>query len=284
MCLSIQKAAFSGTRAVIHESCHPQGGQKIHVLGYQNVAQNLAHGPNAMVLHLPSATTMGEKNFVDTSGAPRYLRDIATSVLPVPVGSGERGGSPRNYGAMAKAAVFAYGKVYTVILADSPSQVTEALTRVPPNRRPDIGEEIAAFYEASYPGWTLAVCCFDNAEAKEAEPVTLWYETLFPELLVIPGIDAHDGRAPNLDEEVLVDHQVFFGHEALGRELCKVRYKEWPENIRAFLPAKVAGKRFSGTKMRNGDFVLQTSGENARPGTEKIGRFRPQDYPSLVAA
>lgn len=283
MCLSAQKASFTRTRTAIHESSHPQSGRAIHVLGYQNTAQNLnARGPNAMILHLPSAGAMDEGNFVDTSAAPRYMQDIARSVLPVPVGSGERGGPQRSFGSQAKAAVFDYGKIYTVVLADDASQIAEALTRVPENRRPEIGDEIIAFYGKSYPGWKLAICCFDNAEAKESEPITVWYEPLFPELLVIPGIDAHDGRAPKLGQDVRVDHELFFGHSSLGRDQTKVRYREWPEHLRPFLPEKAAGRRLSGN-MTNGDFVLCV-GKDDRPSMKKIQRFKPLDYPLPVAA
>lgn len=283
MCLSVQPAAFTGTRTSVHKSRHPHTSRDIHVLGYQNTAKNLnARGPNAMILHLPAAATMDEGNFVDTSAAPRYMRDIAASVLPMPVGSGERGGPLRSFGPVAKALVFDYGTIYTVVLADDASQIAEALTRVPAERRPEISDEIIAFYGESYPGWKLAICCFDNAEAKESEPITIWYEPLFPELLVTPGIDAHSGRAPNLTRNVRVDHEVFFGHEKLERDLTKIRYSSWPEALRPFLPEKAAGQRLSGM-MANGDFVLAV-GQNDRPSMKKVKRFKPLDYPTLVAA
>ncbi|MEU8712227.1 hypothetical protein [Streptomyces sp. NPDC048663] len=44
---------FSGTIVYCGRQHHPEHGL-IHVLGYQNSAANLADGPNAMLLHLPT--------------------------------------------------------------------------------------------------------------------------------------------------------------------------------------------------------------------------------------
>lgn len=53
MCISTGEAAFSGTIVYCGRQHHPVHGL-IHVLGYQNTAVNLADGPNAMLLHLPT--------------------------------------------------------------------------------------------------------------------------------------------------------------------------------------------------------------------------------------
>lgn len=288
MCCSAQPAKFKGTRILVHATRHPQTKQDIHVVAYQNTPINLAaSGGNAMILHIPSAQPMGEENFVIADSAPGFLKDVADSVLPQP--SVERGGGARrgwgHFSAKAVPIVFDYGDIYTVVLARGAGGIAAALKKVAANRRPEISEELLGFYAENFDGWTLALCCFDTRDAKEAPPVTLWFESMFPDLLIAPGIDAHDGKKPNFGKPVRVDHEIFFGHPNLSRDATKIRYQGWNSmspGLRAFLPDKAVGKSLGGL-MENGDFVLPV-GQADRPRMDKIARYRPDNYPVLAAA
>jgi hypothetical protein len=287
MCCSAQPARFARTRILVHATRHPQTKRDIHVLAYQNTPTNLAaSGGNAMILHIPSARPMDEENFVVADSAPRFMKDIAESVLPSPPVT--RGGERRSsiqFGAKSAPIVFAYGDIYTVVLAQSVEGIAEALEDVPPNRRPEIGQELLDFYGTEFDGWTLALCCFDSRDAKEAPPVTLWFESLFPDLLIAPGIDAHDGKKPNLTKPVAVDHEIFLSHPGLSRDAKKIRYSGWDSMspaLRSFLPDRAVGKAFGG-RMENGDFVLEVGQQN-RPSISKVVRYRPSAYPAPAVA
>ena len=40
-----------------------------------------------------------------------------------------------------------------------------------------------------FPGYPVALCCFDNTEARESEPLLLWYKPMNPDRFVLPGLD-----------------------------------------------------------------------------------------------
>src|SRR5690242_15190074 len=117
MCVCLAKARLSKTILYAAE-VRPDGGDIVHVLGYQNSVQNLAtngapHG-NAMILPFPALPgTMTQKNVVPTDDCPRILEDLAATVR------WQDGGQPRGLmkGIAANAVeVFDTG-IYTVVLA-----------------------------------------------------------------------------------------------------------------------------------------------------------------------
>lgn len=97
MCVAAAPARFTGTILYHGLRNHAEHG-RVHVLGYQNTAQNLAPGPNAMLLHLPAAG-MTRANFIDTSRCPRVLRDMVDTLRPVSRGpAGAYGAAPQAAG------------------------------------------------------------------------------------------------------------------------------------------------------------------------------------------
>ncbi|WP_026120283.1 hypothetical protein [Nocardiopsis potens] len=253
MCISAAPAEFSGTTLYAGRLHHPEHGL-VHMLGYQNSAVNLASGPNAMLLHIP-ARSMGRRNFISAGRHQDLLSRMVEAVKPRAVGAAAMDwmGGPQ---ARSGVEVFEHD-VYTVLLTGNAALIPAELHRVPAHKRPRIDPGLLEFYAEHYPEHTFAVCCFDNAQARRAKPLLLWYEPHDPDLLTAPALDAHTGGPPALDERVPVDHWTIFGTDEApdgwGRPV------EYPamlrQRLRAFLPAEVIGERHTGA-LPNGDFAL----------------------------
>ncbi|MEO3752577.1 hypothetical protein [Streptomyces sp. B6B3] len=254
MCISTAEARFSGTIVYCGRQCHPEHGL-IHVLGYQNTAVNLAGGPNAMLVHLPTRRLTPEQ-FLAVGKAGDVLERMVAAVEAVPGGAGDLvwmgGAEPQ------PVQVFDHD-VYTVLLAADPTAIPAALRRVPPHRRPDLDPDLLRFYADHFPDHTIAVCCFDNADAQRAKPLLLWYPPLDPDRLTLPALDCHTGAAPDLDASVPVDHWVLLSTDQAAAGWGEpVDYpKRTRHGLRGFLPATVLGRRYGpGTDLLNGDFSI----------------------------
>lgn len=205
MCISTGEAAFSGTILYCGRHHHGEHGL-IHVLGYQNTAVNLADGPNAMLLHVPTRQ-LTPHHFLSAGRSADVLHRMVSAVEDAVAAADDivwMSAEPQ-----AAVQVFDHD-VYTVLLADDPTAIPAALWQVPPHRRPDLDPELLSFYAECFPDHTIVVCCFDNAEARRAKPLLLWYQPLDPDRLTVPALDSHTGKAPDLDAAVPVDHWVLF--------------------------------------------------------------------------
>nr|WP_246425726.1 hypothetical protein [Streptomonospora nanhaiensis] len=248
-------ADFSATTLYAGRLRHPEHGL-VHVAGYQNVALNLAGGPNAMVLHFP-ARAMGPDNFVPVGDAENVLADMALALPPpapaAPGGMAPMGGAA---GAAPRVRVFDHD-VYTVLLAEDATLIPAALEEVPRRRRPRLDHGLLRFYTDHYPDHVFAVCCFDTAERRRAKPLLVWYVPLDPDVLTAPALDGHTGGPPDLADRVLTDHTVLFGtDEAADGWGWPVRYRDTAgPGLAPFLPDAVVGARFHGF-MPNGDFAI----------------------------
>ncbi|MGW2395916.1 hypothetical protein ACWCYY_05130 [Kitasatospora sp. NPDC001664] len=270
MCVSSARAEFSGTTLFVGRRNHPLHGL-IHVLGYQNTAVNLASGPNAMLLHLP-ARSVTQGNFLSAGGCSTILESMVEALLPVSRGVGPVQMDSRTRGAVE---VFDHD-IYTVVLADDPTLIRAALGRVPARKRPALDPELLRFYADHYPDHTIALCCFDNTEARKAKPLLLWYEPLDPDLLVAPSLDSHTGGAPDLDARVPVDHWLLFGtDEAPDGWGSPVRYPfDMPTALHEYLPPTVMGTHAGYMSLANGDFAI--AHEDLLAGhLGRIGRLQP---------
>ena len=272
MCMTLGEAELSSTKLYAGEA--RRGETYVHVLAYQNKAAT--QGPNAMVLPLPAKVMPGPGNVVDARGFRRFLDDIHDATR-------DWSRVPRSAGLdelEAAAQVFDVGS-YTVVLASSARTVRGALERVPASKRPVLNAVALGAFEALYPGWPLAVCCWDGT--LEAEPLLWWYEPMLPDQLLAPALDAHDGQPPRTDAIVEVDHHVAFG-STLRPTGLEVHYQDdarvddrraapsWivpyerpaaeeqlprPVASTALLPRQVHGTRIQ-RAMPNGDFWLPT--------------------------
>lgn len=265
-------AEFSGTTLYVGRRLHPDHGL-IHVLGYQNSAANLADGPNAMLLHLP-ALPMDRRNFVSVGRSEEVLSRMVDALKPVavtaPVAMDWMGALSRS----PRVQVFEHD-VYTVLLAEDATLIPAALAQVPYRKRPRLEPALMEFYATYYPDHTVAVCCFDNAQAKRAKPLLLWYEPQDPDLLVAPALDGHTGGPPDLDTAVPADHWVIFGtDEAPDGWGEPVDYPATVgPDLRTYLPDAVTGAHFTGP-LPNGDFAF-THADLLSGDPERIHRLRP---------
>jgi hypothetical protein len=225
------------------------------VLGYQNTAQNLAGSPakangNAMILPFPSAVAMSKDNAVDTSACPGILKAIAEAVRPR---SRNQSKDMRATSFSAPVVIYETG-IYTVVLARDPRDVPAALAQVPIEKRPDLKPEIFEAYAKLYPGWQIQVCCFNNLEAIDADPLLFWYEPAFPDRYFVPTLDSHTGDVPDLEAYVELDHTIaVMSNDGKGDQVTFA--KNVPSDVRELLPRFAVGRTFS-EDLQNGDFLL----------------------------
>ena len=234
------------------------GGKLVHVLAYQNKAES--EGPNAMILPFPTKKEMTEDNVIDTRLFKNFLEDIsdASKVRT----RGFRSDSTRLLSAnggmrRSVAAVFNVGS-YTVVLAEHVDQIPEALTRVSRNRRPTVSDEFLEGYGEFYPDMPIAVCCWEGRI--KSEPLMWWYEPKNKSEFFIPTMDAHDGRAPQLHQEVKTDHIISVGtstHRG-GNSVYYRDDRQIPDAVRSLLPPTVQGTKLP-TWMENGDCFVKTA-------------------------
>jgi hypothetical protein len=278
MCVSLAPATFSSTRLYAGEVSI--NGRTLHTLGYQNTVQDSqrvvtpaspapdawakAFGDralpeatgNAMFLPFPAVPgTMNHLSVVDTSTCPNFLKDMEEQTRPRSRGV-MKGGDALDFSVgMAKAIVFDHD-IYTVVLANDPRAIPEALSRVPVDKRPAINKEIFDAYAQWYKQWTFALCCFNNKNKAEAKPLLWAYQPMFADYLFLPALDAHDGKAPNLKAKVDVDHAMFVGSYHNLNRGTTIRFTDdaIAPSVRPYLQDRVFAS-FCKTPEINGDFI-----------------------------
>lgn len=262
MCMTLQPSRMSGTILYGAETTH--NDQLLHVMGYQNRAENLGSGPNAMILPIPSALPMGPENAIDLRACKNVLRDYEKTFVAMgqPRSRGMKNFGPDSLG-VKKVQVFDSGS-YTVVLASDAKYIDSALSQVPVDRRPNPNPAIFEAYGKLYPGWHIAMCCYNGTV--DAEPMLWQYQPLDPSHLWLPALDGHDGRAPNLTANVQRDHTVivslvnsprskFAYRTATKEDIHTLSGEVIPDNLQYLF-----GKHFFGTQThgetRNGDFMI----------------------------
>lgn len=250
MCITMATAELKGT--LLYAGLGNFDGKDVHVLAYQNTARSA--GPNAMILPIPAAAPLDHRNAIDTRKFRDFLATIqaANSYWSVP----QVRSQPENRGRSAQ--VFDVG-TYTVVLAKNAQDIAEALDQVPVEKRPQDNGQLFASFDDLYPGWPLAVCCWNGGIAPE--PLMWWYEPRLPQWLFAPALDAHDGAPPQLDAEVAVDHLLAFGSSTYsgGNRVMRLDERDGvPREACGLFPRSVHGTRIRGS-MNNGDFWLKAA-------------------------
>lgn len=247
MCVSLNVADFTGTTISLFVTDHPIYGL-IHVLGYSNTVVDYSNKPNAMLLHLPSAEPMTQANFIEHK-APSFQKDMWAALEPR-----AKGLSFAVTRDSSHVLVFDYG-LYTVVLAKNAKDIPDALTRVPAERRPEVNQELFDYYDGTFPNWSIALCCFNNAEAQVSQPMLMWYKPKYPNLVILPGLDCHTGKIPDKHHLVEVDHRIILSDYQM-QEGQDVYYSDpGAAEIQDYLPRLVIGNRYI-KPLKNGDFVF----------------------------
>ncbi len=270
MCCTLGLAKL--TKTVLYAAEAKVNGKYVHVLGYQNQAENLTQGPNAMILPFPAAESMGSTNVVDTSKCQKILTNYASAVKPL-----TRGGDSlyASKGAMKSIQVFDTGN-YTVVLADDANDIPSALNQVPVSKRPRINDAVFNAYSKWYPNQPIALCCFEQGAKTAPEPMLWYYVPKDPTRLFAPALDAHDGNPPDLNQKVKVDTAVIFGSacDPISYQYASgVLFQDKvPDNVRPFLASRVWGHHID-NRLENGDFSLLISSLNngaTKPSWERV--------------
>lgn len=218
---------------------------------------------NAMILPIPDDVASIE--VIDTTTCPSFLKDIRSALTPRSRGGLLGADSVRRGSKSIEVRIINFD-VYTIVIAKNAGAMRKALASdaVPADRRPALNADMIKAYTKWYPGWAIAVCCFNNADAKEAKPLLFSYEPskqANPDDFFVPTLDAHDGKVPNLTARVDVDHTVFVATKDMAsNRATTVYYRDSgvAPGIAELLPKAVMGKVLRGD-MINGDIIFRRS-------------------------
>lgn len=218
---------------------------------------------NAMILPIPDDVASIE--VIDTTTCPSFLKDIRSALTPRTRGGLLGADSVRRGSKSIEVRIINFD-VYTIVIAKNAGAMRKALASdaVPADRRPALNADMIKAYTKWYPGWAIAVCCFNNADAKEAKPLLFSYEPskqANPDDFFVPTLDAHDGKVPNLTARVDVDHTVFIATKDMAsNRATTVYYRDSgvAPGIAELLPKAVMGKVLRGD-MINGDIIFRRS-------------------------
>ncbi len=218
---------------------------------------------NAMILPIPDDVASIE--VIDTTTCPSFLKDIRSALTPRSRGATLGSDSARRGSKSVEVRIINFD-VYTIVIAKNAGAMRKALASdaVPADRRPALNADMIKAYTKWYPGWAIAVCCFNNADAKEAKPLLFSYEPskqADPNDFFVPTLDAHDGKVPNLTARVDVDHTVFVATKDMAKNGgVRVSYRdaEVAPGIAELLPTAVMGKVLRDA-MINGDIIFRRS-------------------------
>lgn len=269
MCVTAYPSHMSAT--TLYGGTAVKDGLRVHVIGYQNTVVNMYPGANMMILPIPAVPdTVGPHSFFDTERAPHVLDDMVEAL---------RVAAPRTrsatFGAVAKGVamqVFNSG-IYTIALGHevTAEALEEAMERVPAHKRPLPNWDVLLAYPQLYAGWTLAYCCFNNADAARATPLLYRYQPLDvgSTRVFLPALDAHTGRPPLPGEPVVVDHTVILQADDFGG--APVYYRNDIGGMERYLPKHVVGLQLLGERLPNGDFTADVTDVDTR-GNLQVAR------------
>lgn len=273
MCITSAEAVLSKTKLYSGEANF--NDEYVHVIAYQNNAESLVSGPNAMILPIPSAKPLTPENMVDATESKGFLKTMESAFI-VRRRSLSKGVDSLDLNACAGGYHYTFKTgSYTVALASSASLIPKALAAMPERIRPTISTQLLMSFARNYKGWPLAVCAWEGHV--EAEPLVWWYEPADPTTLFAPALDSHTGGAPDVDAMVSVDHFVAFGSTInpvgvnTGAELNG--------DMQTLVSPRAIGKIIRGEYI-NGDFLCDIETMKSAkvrrqaPGGKRVEHFR----------
>jgi hypothetical protein len=93
-----------------------------------------------------------------------------------------------------------------------------------------------------------------------------WYEPKYPDLMFFPALDAHTGKPPDLNANVLVDHCLVVASDKAKRFQDPIhmvwapwrdfQYVRQSPETEVFIPQRIMGRLYKGF-MPQGDFLFR---------------------------
>jgi hypothetical protein len=299
MCIFSNLAEVEGTRIFVGAN---SGWQ--HFVIYQNKVANLAapikpsfpagksglsnpwNSPsgkvvtpgNAMIFPVPAKHPITPDNLVSLDNCSSLLKDMWRFANPA-----VSMGITRGFDEVPKSiSVYEIG-LYTVVISNNAN--TEAVMqviekKVPADRLPSIDPQLIDWFAKMYNGWPLIIACFANTASEWSVPFGVFYDPIWPDLIFVPGADAHDGEPPKIGLPVDVNHVLMFGADKVsnGVPFSDVLKAGAASRLGMELTAKLPGM-FTGVeatgRLPNGDWVIQLSDVMAGRVNETLVRAEP---------
>jgi len=177
---------------------------KQHLIAYANTVVSHSLKPNSMILPIPG--TLTKQDFFDTTPYSSFLNELEEALRPRARGiSKSKSLNDDELGVEN----FRLG-MYNVFISKNINLIYDSIQTLPEKDRPEINKELINWFAESYgDGWNYVVCVFDNHKPMDAQPIMFKYTPKVYDMLFFPSVDSHTGGAPNLEEQVSVDHFLF---------------------------------------------------------------------------
>ncbi len=194
---------------------------------------------------------------LDTEGTPNLLTDIRRALQPT-MGRTLRRNGAKSLG--ADTVIVQKLGIYTLVLASRASLIPNAVNSpaVEPRKRPPTNQDGFDALEEGY-DCPVVVACFDNREKGRALPIAYAYEARFPKHFLLYTLDGHDGKRPDLNAYVEMDHVLFASsYRMQAGKGTQINYRNAiPADLEQYVPRQVLGQVVpKGTKVLNGDVLL----------------------------
>jgi hypothetical protein len=274
MCITVNKASLSSTKIL---SLPLENGN--HFLSYSNNVQNKSGRPNAMILPIPGKVK--QEWFYNTEPYKNFLNEIINKSRLQEDYWGHR---VRSASAKGKSLSYFELGMYHIALTDNFLELREFLLSLPDLERPDISEDLQKFFNEKYNGWSFVLCLFSSDKEIDAQPIALEYTPFNPGLIYYPTMDSHDGGAPNLNEQVQMDHTFIYEHT--GPRNPKIEYFMDSVDLKAQVPEFLQKRKYrtiaSQKREINGDTYIDRDVLLSTPFEDDVNLYRSAPLKSAV--
>lgn len=246
------------------------------------VAQKAELSGKGNCLIIPLLGKWESIRLLNTYDTPNLLEDISKSlVMPIqhsPPGSLSLTAS---FGGTGGGIVFLQFDIYDIVLAERAADIPQVLAQINPQKRPEVNDAVFGMLDRWYM-CPVAVCCFNDSQSGEAKPLGFAFEPLYPDKLVVYTLDGHDGKPPNPNTLVKVDHDIFVGSYLMkAASHARVSYSDdIPAHLSPYILRDILGMQIKDKRMENGDFLFST--EQVRKGVFQGLRSLPPMAPSGI--
>ncbi len=277
----VSNTIYSGWHAMSYQNKVRVDG--IKPKGHQWAGLNTGRKTGAAMLLVFPLAKGGQYKLISAEGMPNFLKEMTTvETEDFYLGASRTVAKSLEAGDVE---VQKYG-LYDVVVFKSASfdAIQKAIdTKVAIERQPELDKEAISFIINAYNpngenNFAVALFCYDPyqvaGESKESLPVTILYQTSYPEVLYFSGLDQHDpNKRPDFKELVSTNHQIAWGFEKTpDRVTHNVKYTAKIGTLGGIVPERVAVSTHKG-RLINGDFVVLLN--NLRAGRLTVERWQP---------